>query len=411
MLRYFVASCVAGAYLYGKEPHTYLHMWGNGIYQPRPGFPNDLMNFKNFTPKEIKYFSNEKSPSLTKITLGPNLEGGIDSQGKIYLWNKHIINSVKLDEVDDEERTVKILDFSEKAVDLKFVGKILFALDSKGNVWQWRFDKDENAKPRKIPSLANITKISSGGAHFVALDNKGEVWIMGDDTYGQCGINPLSRLALPPFLQIKYPNPVNVVLPFKAKDIACGKFHTLALLENGEVWGWGRNHKHQLGDIEEKTGKAPAIVSFLPTKINGLTGKIVTKVIAGDMFSIFVTDNYGETEIFGCGLNSRGQLGLGFLTHVTDMIKIQNLSNFVYRNARTNELHPVGIKDFQCGAEHCMVLLDVGAIYSWGSNEYGEQADKKRIIKDRPTLLTVYKGKEIIGIAAGDRNSAVIWKE
>lgn len=397
--------------MYNKEPHHYLHMWGNGVYQPRPGVATDIMNFKNFSPKEIKFFSKEASPSLVKVTLGPNLEGGIDVQGKVYVWNKHVINSVKLEEVDDGERTVKLLEFEGKAVDLKFVGKILFALDSKGSVWQWRFDKDENASVRKIPSLSKITKISSGAGHFVALDADGQVWTMGDDTYGQCGFDSLSRQALPPFLQLKYPNPINVILPFKAKDIACGKFHTLALLENGEVWGWGRNHKHQLADIDVKTGKVPSIVSFTPTRINGLTGKVITKIVAGDMFSIFVTDNLGETEIYGCGLNSRGQLGLGFLTHVTDIIKIQNLSNFVYRDSKTFEIRPVGIKDFQCGAEHCLALLDVGVIYSWGSNEYGEQADKKRIIKDRPTLLKVYKGKEIVGIAAGDRNSAVIWKE
>ena len=412
MLRYFVAGCVAGAYVLTGDQQTYLHMWGNGLYKPRLGYPNDIMNFENFTPKLIKNFSEPSSPQLTKLTIGSRFEAGIDANGQVHIWNKHIINSVQLEGVDDEERTVRKLEFPEKAVDLKFVEKILFALDAKGNVWQWRFDSEEEAKVRKIPSLSKIKKISSGNGHFVALDGEGQVWTMGDDTYGQCGLDSMSRQIIPPFLQIKYPNPLKVnLLPDRVKDVACGKFHTLALLENGEVWGWGRNHKHQLADIDDKSGKAPAGVSFVPTKINGLTGKNVVKVVAGDMFSIFITDNLGDTEVYGCGLNSRGQLGLGYLTHVTDVMKMQNISNFVYKDPKTFEIRPVGIKDLQCGAEHCMALMDVGVVYSWGSNEYGEQANKKRIIQDRPALLKRYKGKKIQAIAVGERSSAVIWKE
>ena len=235
---------------------------------------------------------------------------------------------------------------------------------------------------------------------------------MGDDTYGQCGIDTHSRQVSPPYLQLKYPNPVKInLLPDKAIDIACGKSHSLALLENGEVWGWGRNNKYQLANIEQKLGQAAAPVSYIPTKINGLHGKKVIKLAAGDMFSIFITDNYGDTEAYGCGLNSRGQLGLGYLTHVTDLIKLQNISNFVVKDKKTNAIRPVGIKDLQCGSEHCLALMDVGALYTWGANEYGEQGNKKRLIQDKPLLLKRYKNKKIISIAAADRTSGVIWKE
>jgi len=34
-----------------------------------------------------------------------------------------------------------------------------------------------------------------------------------------------------------------------------------------------------------------------------------------------------------------------------------------------------------------MALFDVGTVYSWGGNEFGEQGNKKRILVDRPVLL------------------------
>lgn len=413
MLRFLVGSIAAGGlYAYCKSQHNQVQVWGNGVYNPRKGHPDDILNFSNFTPKLIKNFCEEQSPNLVKMVFGPKADAGIDEKGEIYIWNKHTVNNVKLDDVDDETRDIKKLDFSEKAQDLKFVDGILFALDTKGEVWQWRFDISNKPKARKISRLSNIKKIVSGIGHLVALDKNGTIWTLGDDTYGQCGIDTFSRQLTPPYLQIKYPNPMEVVmLPDKVVDIASGKYHTLALLANGEVWGWGRNNKSQLADIDQKQGKASASISFIPTKINGLLGKKVVKVAAGDMFSFFVVDENGDTEVFGCGLNSRGQLGLGYLTHVTDIIKVQNISNFVFKDQKSGKVRPVGIKDIQCGAEHCLALMDVGAVYSWGANEYGEQANKKRTIQDRPSLLKRFKSRQIVSIAAGDRMSGVIWKE
>jgi alpha-tubulin suppressor-like RCC1 family protein len=413
MLRCIIGSAVAGGMLvYCKSPHNYLHLWGNGNYNPRPGHSDDLLNFSNFFPKLIRYFSNETGPNLIKLVFGPYKEAGIDDKGKIYIWNKHILNNVRLEEIDDEHRDVKPLNLTEKAVQLVFTNKILFALDNKGNVWQWRFDLTEDPEPRKIPTLSNIHKIASGSGHFLALDKNGDVWSMGDDTYGQCGIDKLARQISPPYLELKYPNPTKVLMiPEKVVDIACGKNHSLALLETGEVWGWGRNDKLQLSSIDEKLGKAPAPVSFIPTRINGLSGMKVIKLAAGDMFSIFITDNNGDTEAYGCGLNRHGQLGLGYLTHVTDVIKIQNISNFVINDATKNQIRPVGITDVQCGFEHCLALMDVGAVYSWGGNEYGEQGNKKRTIQEKPFILKRYKNKKIISIAAGEKNSGVIWTE
>lgn len=413
MLRCLLGSAIAtGVYAYCKTSHHSLQVWGNGVYRPRDGHPDDILNFSNFSPKLIRFFTGETSPNLVKLAFGTSFEAGIDEKGEVYVWDKKIVNNVKLEEVDDEHRDVKKLEFSGKATGLCFVKKILFAVDSNGDVWQWRFDLDQVSVARKIPSLHKIIKIVSGESHFLALDSNGDVWSMGDDTYGQCGIDSLARSASPPFMELKYPNPQKVnLLPDKVLEIACGRSHSLALLANGEVWGWGRNHKYQLSDTDDKIGKAAAPVSFAPTRVNGLFGKKVVKLAAGDMFSMFVTDDNGDTEVYACGLNSRGQLGLGYLTHLADMIKVQNISNFVVRDPKTGKIKPVGITDLQCGTEHCIALMDVGAVYMWGGNEYGEQGNKKRVMQDKPLLLKRYKNKRVISVAARERSTGIIWSD
>lgn len=390
------------------KPHNLLHMWGNGNYNPRPGHPEDLLNFTNFKPKLIRNFKPETSPNLKSIAFGENHEAAIDEKGDIYIWKRHIVNNVKLEEIDDMHRDVKLLQ-SGSFTQLAFTKGILFAVNTKGEVWQWRFDKDPEPTARRIPGLSNIKKIAAGLDHFAALDNNGAVWTMGDDTFGQCGIESHFRQLTEPYLELRYPNPQKVTkLPKKAIDIACGRQHTLALLEDHTVFGWGRNHKHQLGSIDTRIGHAPAGVSYEPTKLRGIENKRVTKMASGDNFSIFVTEFDEEEEVYGCGLNSRGQLGLGYLTHISDVIKIQNLSNFVVESS-PGDLKPVKITQLSCGAEHCMALYDVGAVYIWGGNEHGEQGNQLRSMQDKPRLLKRYRDRTVESIHCGRRASAVLF--
>lgn len=48
------------------------------------------------------------------------------------------------------------------------------------------------------------------GDHVLALNNKGDVYAMGDDTLGQCGQSDTDRNTYPPFVEkrIKYPTKV-----------------------------------------------------------------------------------------------------------------------------------------------------------------------------------------------------------
>jgi len=56
----------------------------------------------------------------------------------------------------------------------------------------------------------------------------------------------------------------------------------------------------------------------------------VVEAAAGEEFSVFVTENHssGETEVFGCGHNLKGELGASFVRHLSDIVKIEALSNY-----------------------------------------------------------------------------------
>jgi alpha-tubulin suppressor-like RCC1 family protein len=87
---------------------------------------------------------------------------------------------------------------------------------------------------------------------------------------------------------------VKVQLPCPAAKVQCGMAHTLCLLENGEVYGWGYGEKGALGTGEFKSRARPARVQ--------IEGR-VKQISAGAMHSAFLTNS---GELFMCGANDNG---------------------------------------------------------------------------------------------------------
>jgi len=70
---------------------------------------------------------------------------------------------------------------------------------------------------------------------------------MGDDTYGQCGLGNMTRSTSPPYYDRRVKNPRKVEgVGAKIKKVACGSNHSLAITEDGALYGWGSNSKLQL---------------------------------------------------------------------------------------------------------------------------------------------------------------------
>lgn len=84
--------------------------------------------------------------------------------------------------------------------------------------------------------------IACGSDHFLALDNEGKVFAMGDDTFGQCGQSADSRSTTAPFFEKRFGKPVQVMIYEKVVKIVSGYRHNLAITEKGNIYGWGYNN-------------------------------------------------------------------------------------------------------------------------------------------------------------------------
>ena len=71
---------------------------------------------------------------------------------------------------------------------------------------------------------------------------------MGDDTFGQCGQGGDKRNVVAPFFEIRHRTPQKVAIPSPVKKVVCGYRHSLAVTEDGKLFGWGFNSMQQLSN-------------------------------------------------------------------------------------------------------------------------------------------------------------------
>ena len=139
-----------------------------------------------------------------------------------------------------------------------------------------------------------VVNIAAGSLHSLALLEGGEVYAWGMNGNGQLGNGTYKDRNVPKLIK---------TLPGKVVGIAAGYYHTLAFLENGKVFGWGRNAEGQLGN-------GTTIDNTCPQIIESITGKVVG-IAAGAYHSLALLEG---GEVYAWGMNGDGQLGIGATT-------------------------------------------------------------------------------------------------
>jgi alpha-tubulin suppressor-like RCC1 family protein len=134
------------------------------------------------------------------------------------------------------------------------------------------------------------------------------------------------------------------------KTISCGNYHTLFLLNNGNVYSCGYNNYGQLGLATyaiQSIGK--------PTAVRNGTN---IKTISCGLYHSVILNNSGDA--YSCGLNNYGQLGLGNNNNYNIPTKI-TVTGIIF-------------SDVECGGWHTVLQTTTNTAYSMGLNDGGQLA-------------------------------------
>ncbi|CAJ1422778.1 unnamed protein product [Effrenium voratum] len=94
-----------------------------------------------------------------------------------------------------------------------------------------------------------VLQVCLGRDHGVLLSDAGVAFTWGDNRYGQLGRTPVLKE------EFGRPFPVLGLSGYEVTQVSAGHHHCLALVAPGLVWAWGRNKQGQLGigDFRDQT--------------------------------------------------------------------------------------------------------------------------------------------------------------
>jgi alpha-tubulin suppressor-like RCC1 family protein len=217
--------------------------------------------------------------------------------------------------------------------------------------------------PVHVTALSQVTQVSSGFVHTLAVRADGTVWAWGDNGDGELGNGTNTPSSVP----VQVPGLTGIV------QVAAGHFDSLALRSDGTVWAWGTNGSGQLGD-------GTTTPRTTPVQVAGLTG--VTQIAAGFDHSLALRS---DGAVVAWGYNVHGELGDGTPTeHSTTPVAVSGLTNATQIGG---------------GYYHSLALRSDGTVVAWGSNSEGELGDGKP--NDSATPVQVAGLTNVTQIAAG----------
>jgi alpha-tubulin suppressor-like RCC1 family protein len=255
-----------------------LWSWGNNSY----GSLGDGTTISRFEAQQVPL-----SGPVLDFSSGDAHCLAVTADGSVWSWGWNSAGQLGIGTTGDRRSptAVKSADGTGQltgVVAVAAASRHSAALKADGTVWAWGWNSDgelgnthvgpQSSLPVQVEGLTDVTAISLGFTHGLALKRDGTVWAWGRNFAGQLGDGTTTNR----FNAVKVNDLSNI------KAIAAGTEFSLALREDGTVYSWGFNGHGQLG-----IGPGPN--RLLAGPVNGVGNRgILDNVIAisaGDLLS------------------------------------------------------------------------------------------------------------------------------
>ena len=251
------------------------------------------------------------------------------------------------------------------------------------------------------------------GSVFVIAEN--QVFTAGLGSKGERGIGGISSS---PELQMLENFPPNCSQDrSKIVDVASGVDHTVVVLADGNVWGWGNGRKGQLAQ--------PAEFVWVPRQFRDLEFPVI-RAVCGREFTLLIGDG-GRCTILGSNKHAIKSQAPPAIPEWAD-ISASWGSLFVLKSSGRIEswgrndhgqLTPPGLPEIQqiaAGSEHVVALTKRNKVISWGWGEHGNcgsNIDGNGDVKGNWNEVLLSQAEchqEVLGVGAGCATS-FFWTE
>ena len=214
-----------------------------------------------------------------------------------------------------------------------------------GNGEPWN-DDYVNTEMRQVllPEGQGGQTVSISGGHICTILDNGDVYCWGRGNQGQLGYGGTSNRNIPA--------KVNLPGQRSAIAISTGTYMTCAITTDGMGYCWGENDEGQLGNGTTNSRQ------MTPAEVLFPSGYTPVSISAGDDFACALMDN---RKVMCWGENNDGRLGQGPLATDDETTPVW----VSMENSETAHFLDIGTKSA------CMIL-DSGETKCWGTNEEGQ---------------------------------------
>ena len=320
-----------------------LYAWGYN-FQGQLGLGNSGNGTNQNTPQRVGIASN-----WTSVAAGSNFTLAINSSGELYAWGANGSGQLGLGNTT-EQTTPQRVGSASNWNSFEAGGTHTLAINSNGELYAWGSNSfgqlglnntTAQTTPQRVGGASNWTAVVAGYYHTLAINSNRELYAWGRNAHGQLGLGNTTNQNTPQ--RVGSNNNWSSV----AGDNGITSAHALAINSNGELYSWGHNSTGQLGLGNTTNQSSPQQVSLK------CSWNKVSSAFFG--YSSFAINSNGE--LFACGNNNMGQLGLGNTNNYDDLQRVGNNSDWV---------------QVVSANAHTLALNNKGEIYAWGYGGFGQ---------------------------------------
>jgi len=322
----FIEANPESGYLVTSKESLYVGLWAcqNGSGNPFNVSFSDFEVVPAVDPQAVELVGDL---NLVDIAGGRNHSLGLNYDGKVYAWGDNQYGQLG-DGTSISRSSPVAVQGNKRFIEVSSSADHSMAIDANGVLWGWGrnnygqlgFISPSGGTPEELAELGalfeysqelNYPFIQKGAQNQcggILERSTGQLWMWGNNTYGQLGLNISGNQS----------SPRSVVGNKIFIDMSGGSnWLSMGLDATGQVWVWGYCANHHCGTGNTTNRSSPVTILPLPGGIKAMypNSDLLCSncqkqgLVAASSGEAFVIGEDGT--LYGWGANATGELGLG----------------------------------------------------------------------------------------------------